>query len=296
MEPLRIGIVGAGGIVRERHLPGLQPLGAVEVRAVANSTIDSALRFCKANVPAAEAVADWHDLVKRDDIDIVWIGATPQLHAPVTLAALTAGKHVFTQARMATNLEEARTMLAAAKARPDLVTMICPAPHGLRSGAYFKKLLDEETIGSVRMVRLQSLNGTFLDPRLPAHWRQRKEISGLNIMTLGIHIEVLQRWFGGIASVQAEGKAFVTLRNDYRVEVPDILNVLAEFENGAQGILEFSSVHSGDPVEAMEVIGSKGILRYDYAKDSIELQRKGDPKWQVLESPKELLRDWQVEK
>ena len=66
---------------------------------------------------------DWAEMLDRPDLDIIWIGTPPVLHAPITISALEAGKHVFCQARMAMDLREGRDMLAAAQARPQLVTM-----------------------------------------------------------------------------------------------------------------------------------------------------------------------------
>ena len=50
---LRIGIVGAGGIVRTRHLPALKRHPEVEIITVSNSTYESSEKFCRENVPQA---------------------------------------------------------------------------------------------------------------------------------------------------------------------------------------------------------------------------------------------------
>ena len=121
---LRVGIVGAGGIVRQRHLPGLAKIPGVEIIAVSNSTYESAQRFCAEVVPHATPMQHWADLISLEDLDVVWIGTPPYLHATVTVSALEAGKHVFCQARMAMNLAEAEEMLAAARRHPQLVTML----------------------------------------------------------------------------------------------------------------------------------------------------------------------------
>jgi len=110
------------------------------------------------------------------------------MHSAVTVSALEAGKHVFCQARMSMDLAEALEMLAASKRFPELVTMLCPPPYGMRCDLLVKKLLAEKHIGHPHHVRLRSLNGNFLDPEAPAHWRQRIEIGGLNVLTLGIYI------------------------------------------------------------------------------------------------------------
>src|SRR6266567_284162 len=71
---LRIGIVGAGNIVRTRHLPALKQNPDVEIVAVSNSTYESSERFCSENVPGATAIKNWPELVALPDIDIIWIG------------------------------------------------------------------------------------------------------------------------------------------------------------------------------------------------------------------------------
>ena len=55
---LRIGIVGAGSIVRARHLPALKKHPEVEIVAVSNSTYESSEKFCQENVPHATPYAE----------------------------------------------------------------------------------------------------------------------------------------------------------------------------------------------------------------------------------------------
>ena len=74
---LRIGIIGAGGIVKRRHLPAFKRRSDVEIVAISNSTYESAEKFCQENVPTAVPIANWPDLVALPDIDIVWIGTPP---------------------------------------------------------------------------------------------------------------------------------------------------------------------------------------------------------------------------
>ncbi len=232
---LRIGIVGAGNIVRTRHLPALQKHPEVEIIAVSNSTYESSEKFCQEYCPSATPMRNWPDLLALPDIDIIWIGTPPVMHSAVTVSALEAGKHVFCQARMSMDLAEAEEMLAASKRYPELVTMLCPPPMGMRADLLVKKLLAEDYIGRPHHVRLQSFTGNYLDPGIPPHWRQKIEISGLNILTLGIYVEVLQRWLGDINAVFARGKVIQPIRLGYEVIIPDLLTILCAFDNGAEG-------------------------------------------------------------
>src|SRR5213596_1823449 len=164
---LRIGIIGAGGIVKQRHLPAFKRRSDLEIVAISNSTYESAEKFCQENVPTAVPIANWPDLVALPDIDIIWIGTPPYMHSAVTVSALEAGKHVFCQARMANDRAVAEEMLAASKRYPELVTMLCPPPFGMRADLLVKKLLAENAIGTPHAVRLQSFTGVYLNPEAP---------------------------------------------------------------------------------------------------------------------------------
>lgn len=292
---LRIGIIGAGNIVRDRHLPALKKHPEVEIVAVSNSTYESAEKFCNENIPQAIPMRNWVDLVALPDIDVIWIGTPPYLHSAVTVSALESGKHVFCQARMSMDLAEAEEMLAAARRYPERVTMICPPPYGMRGDLIVKKLLAENYIGRLHHIRLQSFTGNYLDPEKPAHWRQRIELSGLNVMTLGIYVEVLQRWFGNITGVFARGKILQPLRQGYEVIVPDLLTILCSFANGAEGVLEFSGVNALGASDHVEVYGNAGTMFYDFGTESLRAGKVGEKRLSEIEPTPELAGEWRVE-
>src|SRR5881398_5733 len=294
-DKLRIGIVGAGNIVRTRHLPALKKNPDAEIVAVSNSTYESSEQFCKEHCRGATPMANWADLLAVPDLDIIWIGTPPYMHSAVTISALEAGKHVFCQARMAMDLAEAEEMLAASKRYPELVTMLCPPPFGMRADLLVKKILAENYVGRPHHVRLQSFTGNYLDPDAPAHWRQKIEISGLNTLTLGIYVEVLQRWLGDITGVFARGKTIHPVRQGYDVIIPDLLTVLCSFENGAEGVLEFSGINAFAPGDRLEIYGNAGTMTYDFNSDVIQAGKLGDRSLHVVDLPAELAREWSVE-
>ena len=292
---LRIGIVGAGNIVRTRHLPALKKHPEVEIVAVSNLTYESSDKFCSENVPQATPIRNWPELVALPDIDIVWIGTPPYMHSAVTISALEAGKHVFCQARMSMDLAEAEEMLAASKRYPELVTMLCPPPFGLKADLMVKKILAENYIGRPHHVRLQSFTANYLDSKAPAHWRQKIEISGLNTLTLGIYVEVLQRWLGEINGVFAREKIVYPVREGYDVIVPDLLTILCSFESGAEGVLEFSGINALALEDRLEIYGNAGTLTYDFTSDVVQAGKLGDRALHVVDIPPELQDEWRVE-
>ena len=292
---LRIGVIGAGNIVKSRHLPALKQIPDVSVVAVCNSSYKSAEAFCREFAPEAVPYGNWAELLADSDADVVWIGTPPYLHATIAISALEAGKHVFCQARMAMNLSEAEEMYVAAHRHPHLVTMVCPPPHGLRGSLFMQKLLAEEYPGRPHHLRLQSLAGTYIDPDAPPHWRQRDELSGLNVLTLGIYAEVVQRWFGPITQVFAHGKTINPIRQGYEIRVPDMVTVLCRFSNEMEGVMEFSGIAPFAGPDRLEVYGHEGMLAYDFSQDEIHGGRLSDGAAKRIPIPPALEQTWSVE-
>ena len=287
--------MGAGNIVRTRHLPALKKEADVEIVAVSNSSYESSEKFCAEFLPQATPMRNWADLVALPDIDIIWIGTPPYLHSAVTISALESGKHVFCQARMSMDLVEAEEMLAASQRYSHLVTMLCPPPYGLRGDKLVQKIVADETIGRPHHIRLQSSTANYLDADAPPHWRQRIELSGLNVMTLGIYVEVLQRWFGPITGVFARGKMLYPVRQGYEVIVPDLLTVLCNFASGAEGVLEFSGINAFGESDHVEAYADRGTLRYDFSNETLSIGRVGEKELTPMEPPANLEGGWHVE-
>ena len=113
---------------RDRHIPGLRAVEDVEIVAVCNRRPDSTAAVAR-DYGIPRTLTSWEELIADPDIDAVVIGTWPYLHCPITLAALAAGKHVLTEARMSLNAAEAHRMLeAAAQARQTWSRRSCPAP------------------------------------------------------------------------------------------------------------------------------------------------------------------------
>ena len=91
MDSIRIGIVGLGGICRQRHVPGLKKIAGVELVAMANRSRESGEQAAREfGIP--EVAKSWEDIVGRDDLDAILIGTWPCMHRAVSMAALESGK------------------------------------------------------------------------------------------------------------------------------------------------------------------------------------------------------------
>lgn len=265
--PVRIGVVGAGANTVSRHLPGLLQQPDVKLVSVCNRSRESSERVARQF--KFDAVYDaWPDLVEARDTDAIVIGTWPYLHCPITLQTLSRGKHVLCEARMALNAEEARAMLALSRRRPDLVAQIVPAPHTLGEDRTIRRYLADGRLGDLLTVELIDSSGTFRSPG-PRHWRHDRELSGLNVMALGIWYEALMRWAGPATRVAAFARTFVPVRPDAdgvprAVPIPDHVDVLGDLACGAQLRMQVSQVTGLRP-SGVWLCGSEGTLHRDAA-------------------------------
>jgi len=194
------------------------------------------------------------------------------------------------------SLSEGREMLSAAQARPQLVTMLCPPPHGMKGGKFFQKLLRDGYAGELWHFRLTADRDQFSDPLAPAHWRQRTELNGINALTVGIYAEVLERWIGVPRRLHAQMKVSIPKREGYVVHIPDVVQVFGQWPNGLAGTLEWSGVAQFPPDETLSIYGRDGTLVYNFTKDEILGARRGEKELHKLAIPPELETAWTVEK
>ncbi len=298
--PIRIGIVGAGANTRSRHIPALQGIPGVAVVSVANRSRASSERV-SAEFGIPTVYDEWQSLVHADDTDAIVIGTWPYLHCEVTLAALSAGKHVLCEARMAMNLAEARQMEAASQAHPELITQLVPSPMTLGVDHTIIRLLREGYLGELLAVEVQANGSTFLDRDTPLHWRQNRDLSGNNIMSMGIWFEAVQRWLGNATQVYAQGKAFVPERTDpatgkqVSISIPDYLHILAELPSDVQAHFQFSAVTGLAPEPGVWLYGSNGTLQYRPNEDTLYGGKRGADSLERIPIPETEQSGWRVE-
>jgi predicted dehydrogenase len=296
MTPIRIAVFGAGDNTREKHIPLLRAIEGVEIAGVCNRSLESSQRAAKA-IGVTKTYRDYTELVADPQIHAVVIGTWPYMHAPVTIAALNAGKHVLCEARMAMNAAEAHAMFETSKAHPSLVAQIVPAPFTLRVDKTIQKMLADGAIGDVLAVEVRA-GGGFFNPTAPMAWRQNIDLSGFNIMGMGIWYETLMRWVGHASSVAASGKIFQKMRKDdagvlRAIHVPEHVDIVADMACGAQLHMQVSSVTGLAGPNEIFLFGKDGTLRI--SGDKLFYGKRGDQALAEVPIAKELEGRWRVE-
>ena len=114
---LQIGFIGCGGIAFNKHFPSLQALPDLcDMVAFCDIVEERAVKAAKEyGAPGAKTYTDYNEMLKDDSIDVVHVLTPNVVHAPATVAAFEAGKHVLCEKPMAHSTEAANQMLAAWK-------------------------------------------------------------------------------------------------------------------------------------------------------------------------------------
>jgi predicted dehydrogenase len=298
-QAIRVGIIGAGANTRTRHIPGLRAQPGVEIVSVCNRSQESTERVAR-DFGISRTHRFWLDLVESAEIDALVIGTWPYLHCPIAMAALNANLHVLTEARMALDAREAHLMLKESRSHPQLVTQVVPAPYTLRVDSMVQKLIADGCLGDILAIDVTINSPTFADYESPLHWRQDRDLSGVNLLTLGIWYEILLRWVGEAKRLVAMSRVNVKTRrtaegNRHAILVPDHVDVLAEMACGAQAHFQFSAVTGLAPGGAIWLYGSRGTLRYDAATDRVFGGQRGDQQLQEVAISPPLAGGWRVE-
>ena len=146
-------------------------------------------------------------------------------------------------------------------------------------------------------IQVSALGGGY-DPDTPLTWRQRRDYSGHNIMSMGIFNETIRRYAGHEKTVFAYGKTFVSERfnsetnSTAKTDIPDSLGIIAEHHSGAMAVYHFSNVAKGGRNSTIEMYGTRGGFRLE--NDKAFLVEKGGSLRELV-VPENKTYTWNVE-
>ena len=272
--PLRIGIVGIGGIARGQHIPGYQLCDDVEIIALCDVN-EATLARAGADLDVEHLTTDFEELVRMDDLDAVSVCTYPNTHHAVTMAALAAGKHVFCEKPLALTYPLAREMYETAL-NTGVKTGI-GFTHRLTPAAQLAHhLISTRALGDIYHISATYSMGVpgFADREIAP--RFTKAVTGGGpLFELGPHMVDMVRWWTGleITSVCAQTRTFINRRRDadtgawIKVDIEDAATFMTDMEGCTTALFSHSSAVSGRNFDQRaEVYGSKGALLYDQAR------------------------------
>ena len=246
------------------QIPGFQSEG-IEVIAVCSRTEERASQAAKAfQIPYY--FTDHRKMLELKSIDAVSIVTPPELHLPMVVDSLRAGKHVLCEKPFALNEIEAKQMSDLAL-KTQLTNMITHEFRWAPQRAFVKELLDEGYLGEFKFGELSLFTGPRdgIKPRAFA-WGLEASKGGGFLFGLGSHyIDSLFHWFGAVNEV--DGKVWtnypdriVEFEEFGQATSDDTFRFSLEFEKGGQAIMFGSNVAPFGQGARITLFGTNGTL------------------------------------
>ncbi|MEW6128070.1 MAG: Gfo/Idh/MocA family oxidoreductase [Acidobacteriota bacterium] len=282
MKKIRAGIIGAG-FVGPLHMEAARRLGYVDFVGIATSKLASAEKKA-AQYGIDIAYENYQHLLEDPTIDVVHVCTPNNLHYPVVMDAVAAGKHVICDKPLAVSASEAREMRDAA-AKAGVVNAVTFNYRFNPVVQHARAIVAKGELGAVRFAhgyylqdwllyetdfswRLEADKGgaTSAVGDIGSHWCDTAQfITGQKISrvlaSLSTMIQVRKKPKGSREAFAAAGGE--EEYEDFLVTSDDLGSVLLEFENGAKGSFSVGQVCPGHKNDLqIEVNGATGSLKW----------------------------------
>lgn len=295
MDKLRIGIIGAGGIARGRHIPCFQRNPNATITAIADVMQDSARAVAAENgIPAV--YGDYREMLDQEQLDAVVVCTPNKFHAPATIEALGRGIHVLCEKPMALDPAEGREMIAAAEKAGKILSIAFHYRHMANVRAA-RRVVDSGELGNVYMTRVTALRrrgipswGSFVHKHMQG---------GGAMIDFGVHLLDSALWLmGNPKPVEVCGSLSQNLGkrpnvnpwgqwNYQEFTVEDQVAAFVRFDNGASMLLECSwALNIPESKENISLSGTEaGMEVFPLAvnKASHEMLTTWKPDWMAGE-------------
>lgn len=276
MKKLKVGIIGTGSI-SVSHIEAYQNNDNVELYAFCDLK-EERLKYMADKYKVTRTFTDMNEMLSLKEIDAVSICTWNSAHAPCTIAALNAGKHVLCEKPMSVSQEDAKAMKEAADKNGKLLMIGFVRRYG-NDCNILKDFIQSDYFGELYYAK-----ATYLRRKgNPGGWFGEKARSGGGpLIDLGVHVIDLVRYLmGNPKPVSVYGAAFKKLgdrknikgKQTYRAsgatvhdicDVEDLAAALIRFDNGAVLSIEASfSLNIKKDEGKIELFGTKGGAKLD---------------------------------
>lgn len=269
-RPIRIGLIGAGQR-GQHHLEDYQSIPGAEIVALADIN-EALLQRVAAEFKIPNVYTDYHELLQRDDIEAVDICLHNNLHRPVAVAAMEAGKHVYCEKPMAGSYADARIMYDTSQALGrklyiQLFTLFKPETRAA------KLLIDDGYLGELyhaRSTGFRRRGRPYVDGYGTSTFVQKRYAAGGALYDMGVyHIAGLLYLLDNPSVARITGKTYQKTPMDPAREKSSGYDVeelglgFVHFTNDVTlDIIEAWAVHL-DGIDGSSILGTLGGVRLE---------------------------------
>jgi predicted dehydrogenase len=269
-KKIRIGIIGVGQIGKH-HLENYSKIPSAEV--VAASDIDEVeLKAVAERFKIPHTYVNFRELLGRDDIEAVDVCLHNNLHAPVTIAALQAGKNVYCEKPMAGAYVDAKAMFETAQRLKRRLSIQLSTLFSKEAKAA-KRLIEEGRLGHIyhaRSTGFRRRGRPFVDGYGSVNFVKKEVAGGGALYDMGVyHISQMLHLLGLPVVERISGKIYQETgmdegrRRSSGYSVEELGLGFVRFAGGlTMDIIESWAIHL-NPFEGSCIVGSEGGIRLE---------------------------------
>ncbi|MBQ2817162.1 MAG: Gfo/Idh/MocA family oxidoreductase [Clostridia bacterium] len=251
MKKIIWGMLGSGDVTEMKNGPGLYLNDNCELKGIWNRTYEKAISWSERH-NGCTVYKSVDELLSDNDIDIVYIATTPDVHKELALKCIRAKKHVYIEKPISMRYEDAEIILEEAKkygVKPFVAHYRRALPQFLKA----KELIDSKYIGDLVSVRIMS---TCTKSSLHG-WRGQSQVAGGgHFFEADIHaLDALDMMVGAYEDAQVLAASYPENNGLERA-----VAVLFKWKNGVigSGMWCFDSDKGRDEIE---IFGTKGSIK-----------------------------------
>lgn len=246
-----IGIIGAGNFTKMTVMPAMKNSGAYF--KYISSAGGLTARSLSNKYKIAFSTTDYQEILKDPEVDTIIITTRHNLHAPMVIDSLRAGKHVFVEKPLALNAQQLTEIMQAHNQNTALSLNVGFnrrfSPHAQKA----KTLLGNG--GAINMIA--TMNAGFIPPDV---WVQDMKVGGGRIIGEACHFIDLMQF---LCNSKVANVSMSALGNNPE-ENTDNAIITLKFENGSQGVINyFSNGSKSYPKERIEIYSQGRTLVID---------------------------------
>ena len=239
-DPVNVAVIGFGAWGRQ-IASTLTRIPEVHVATVVD-TYDTMLTRAQRSMPGVATLNDYRSVLDDSTISTVLIATPTHLHKQIALDALSAGKHVYVEAPMASNIDDARAIARAARDAPELIFQVGLLSRSHPNYRSVFQFIRSGALGKPTNARAQWHNKESwrrVSPNrqreIEQNWRLDAEVSAGLLGEVGVHQLDPATWFLGSRPVAVSGFGQIMLWDDGR-SIPDTVQAIIEFDSGVHVI------------------------------------------------------------
>jgi predicted dehydrogenase len=285
---IRIGMISWAHVHAEFRAKAISEIPGARIVAIADDN-EARGRSAAERWGVESFTTDWHELVARDDLDLVMVHSENAVHVDQVIAVAESGKHVFCEKPIATEVADAKRM-AEAVAKAGVQGTAAFVSRFSKEADRAKAIVDSGVLGTVLFTRsiigLAGIAEIGCPPDM-VEWMEDATLGGGGAwIDEGSHgIDLLRFLVGEIDQVSA----FTANRNKPNIATEDVAVAILRYANGALGEITTAWSMNVDIKmrNALEIYGTEGtlIMRATDPFPQVEVFRGGDD---------ELYRGWTV--